>query len=138
MHDDVTLADGEGSGVERGATSEGRDNIGSTERTELAQGSDVDSHCRVEGDFNDGSRTRSYFFRPSTVIVNHVREMIDCGYFAEVSAHIPGEETILEPNGDDAIMFEEFSTAGLRKDASAPNVLRYIVDVSSAAPPAYP
>jgi hypothetical protein len=36
------------------------------------------------------------------------------GYFAEGSAHKPGEEVILEPAADEAIVFEEFFAAYLR------------------------
>jgi hypothetical protein len=34
--------------------------------------------------------------------------MIDQGYFTEGGARTPGEETILEPKNDEAIVFEEF------------------------------
>jgi hypothetical protein len=41
-------------------------------------------------------------------------EMIDYGYFADGAACVPGEETVPEPNGDEAVMFEEFFTTDLR------------------------
>jgi hypothetical protein len=40
--------------------------------------------------------------------------MIDSGYFAEGMGHKPSEETILEPQPDEAVVFEEFFTASLR------------------------
>jgi hypothetical protein len=40
--------------------------------------------------------------------------MIDRGYFAKGMACVPGEETTLEPSTDEAILFEEFFTVGLR------------------------
>jgi tRNA A37 threonylcarbamoyladenosine synthetase subunit TsaC/SUA5/YrdC len=40
--------------------------------------------------------------------------MIDSGYFTNGMNNEPGEETILEPNHDEAVVFEEFFTLGLR------------------------
>jgi hypothetical protein len=34
--------------------------------------------------------------------------------FVEGGAHAPGEETVLEPEDDEAVIFEEFFSAGLR------------------------
>jgi hypothetical protein len=42
---------------------------GSAERMDSAQLSDADSHSGADGNVDDGSRTRSYYFGPSTVIV---------------------------------------------------------------------
>jgi hypothetical protein len=56
----------------------------------------------------------SYYFGPSTVTVSCIMEMIDYGYFADGAARVPGEETVPEPNGDEAVMFEEFFTTDLR------------------------
>jgi hypothetical protein len=36
------------------------------------------------------------------------------GYFVEGSAHEPGEEVILEPVAEEAVMFEEFFAIGLQ------------------------
>jgi hypothetical protein len=47
-------------------------------------------------------------------MVNRIRGMIDNGYFTEGMGREPGEETVLEPQFDEAMMFEEFVTAGLR------------------------
>jgi hypothetical protein len=84
---------------------------GSKERTESARLSNVGS-CDNAGDVVDCSR--SFLFRPSTVIVSWIRGMIDSGYFAEGMGHKPREETILEPQPDEAVVFEEFFTASLR------------------------
>jgi hypothetical protein len=54
------------------------------------------------------------FFGPSTVTISCVREMIDRGYFAEGGGRVSGEETVSEPNGDEAVIFEELFTVGLR------------------------
>jgi hypothetical protein len=72
------------------------------------------SHGGVGDDIDEGSCTLSFYFRPSTVIVSPIPEMIDSGYYAEGMGREPGEETALEPNGDEAVEFEEFFTTGLR------------------------
>jgi hypothetical protein len=40
--------------------------------------------------------------------------MIDNSYFAKGMGHEPREETVPELNPDEAVIFEEFFTAGLR------------------------
>jgi hypothetical protein len=40
--------------------------------------------------------------------------MIDHDYFTEGMGREPGEETVLEPHSDKAVVFEEFFAAGLR------------------------
>jgi hypothetical protein len=74
----------------------------------------VGSHSRSEAVVDEGSQTRSYFFGPSTETVSRIRVMIDNDYFEEVMGREPGEETIPEPQPDEAMVFEEFVTAGLR------------------------
>jgi hypothetical protein len=54
------------------------------------------------------------FFGPSTVTISCVREMIDRGYFAVGGGRVSREETVPEPNGDEAVIFEELFTVGLR------------------------
>jgi hypothetical protein len=90
------------------------DSAASTERTKSARASDTGSHSRAEGDYDEGFHTCRYYFGPSTVTISCNWEMIDQGYFAKYSGRAPGEETIPEPNSDEAIIFEEFFTAGLR------------------------
>jgi hypothetical protein len=114
LRDDVPVAEGEGAITERGAIDEGHDSAGSVEGTESMHASHAGSHSHVEGDSDEGSHTRSYYFGPLTVTVNCIREMINRGYFVEGSARAPVEETILEPDSDEAVVFEEFFPAGLR------------------------
>jgi hypothetical protein len=57
---------------------------------------------------------RCYDFGPSTVIVGHIRQLESLGYFAKGSACEPGEEVILKPAVDEAIVFEEFFATSLR------------------------
>jgi hypothetical protein len=75
------------------------------EGTESAQLSDVGSHSGVGGDVDEGSHTRSYLFEPSTVTVSRIRGMINNGYFVEGRARELGEETVLEHNPDEAMVF---------------------------------
>jgi hypothetical protein len=95
------------------AGSEGHGSGDSAERIESAQLSDVGSHSRAGADTNEGSRTRSYYFGPSTVMVSHIREMIVNSYFVEGMGREPGEETVPEPYTDEVVVFEEFFTASL-------------------------
>jgi hypothetical protein len=46
--------------------------------------------------------------------VGHIRQLESLGYFTKVSARDSGEETILEPVDDEAIVFKEFFIAGFR------------------------
>jgi hypothetical protein len=94
--------------VAAAAKGEGHDNTGSAERDESSGASDAGSHNCAQGDFNEGSHTHNYYYGHSAVIVSCVRKMIDRGYFAIGDARVPGEETILKPDSDEAIMFEEF------------------------------
>jgi hypothetical protein len=56
---------------------------------------------------------RSCFFGPLTVTVSQIHGMIDSDYFSEGMGRDPGEEAVLEPNPDEALVFEELFTAGL-------------------------
>jgi hypothetical protein len=100
-------------GATAGSGGEGHESEGSVEGTESAQLSDVGSHSGVGGDVDEGSHTRSYLFEPSTVTVSRIRGMVNNGYFVEGRARECGEETVLEPNPDEAMVYE-FLTAGLR------------------------
>jgi hypothetical protein len=57
---------------------------------------------------------RSYDFEASSVIVNCIRQLESQGYFVEGSARELGEETVLEPNVDEVVVFEEFFAAELQ------------------------
>jgi hypothetical protein len=84
---------------------------GSEERTKSARLSDASSRNEA-GDVVDGSL--SFLFEPSIVTINWVCGMIDIGYFAVVMGHEPREETFPEPHSDEAVIFQEFFSAGLR------------------------
>jgi hypothetical protein len=94
--------------------SKGYGSGGSAERMESAPLSDVSSHSGAGGDMDEGYHTLSYFFWPSSMMVSHIQGMIDNDYFIEGMGHEPGEETVLEPHSDEAVVFEEFFTVGLR------------------------
>jgi hypothetical protein len=101
-------------GAATGSSDEGHESEGSTERIESAPLSDTGSHSGAGDDVNEGSHTQSYYFGPSTMAVSRVRGMIDHDYFAEGMGRKLEEETIPEPNADEAVVFEEFFTTGLR------------------------
>jgi hypothetical protein len=105
LHDDAS----NGASTERDAGSGG-----SVERTESVQSSDAGSHKGVRADTNEGSRTRIYYFGPSTVTVSRIREMTNHAYLTNDITHVLEEETIPKPNADEAVLFEEFFTVGLR------------------------
>jgi hypothetical protein len=83
-------------------------------RTESAQLNDMGFHGGAGDDTYEGSPTRSYYFGPLTMIVSRIHEMTENNYFVKGMGHEPGEGTVPEPNGDEAVVFEEFFTAGLR------------------------
>jgi hypothetical protein len=55
-----------------------------------------------------------YDFEASLVTMGRIRQLGALGYFAEGLVCEPGEETVLEPNTNEAFVFEEFFAAGLR------------------------
>jgi hypothetical protein len=56
----------------------------------------------------------SYEFRASSVTVGRIHQMESLGYFTGGSAREPGEEIVLEPNSNEAVVFEEFFATGLQ------------------------
>jgi hypothetical protein len=52
--------------------------------------------------------------RPLTITVSRIRGMIDRGYSTKGMGREPGEETVPEPHPDEAVVFEEFFTTGVR------------------------
>jgi hypothetical protein len=52
--------------------------------------------------------------RSSTITVGKIKEMEEKCYFPEGEARAPGDETVQEPNGDKAVVYEDFFIAGLR------------------------
>jgi hypothetical protein len=71
--DVVGHAGGKGAAAEREASGEGHGSGDSVEWTESVPLSNVGSHSRARGDIDEGSGTQSYYFRPSTEIVSHIR-----------------------------------------------------------------
>jgi hypothetical protein len=70
-------------GAAAGSSGEGHGSEGLAERMEFVPLSNAGSHSGASGDMDDGSRTWSYFFGPSTMTVSRIRGMINNGYFAE-------------------------------------------------------
>jgi hypothetical protein len=73
----------------------------------------------AEDDLDEGAsdnvKLRTCYFGSSTITVGKIKEMEEKGYFPEGKAHVPGAETMPEPNGDEAIMYEDFFIIGLHK-----------------------
>jgi hypothetical protein len=75
------------------SANEGHESEGSAERIESARLSDVGSHGEAVNDTDEGSRTWSYYFGPSTVAVSRIRGIVDGDYFVEGMGHELKEET---------------------------------------------
>jgi hypothetical protein len=71
-------------------------------------------HDEESGAVDPCEAERSYDFKPSTVTIGRIRQLDALGYFIEGSARELGEEVILDPGDDEAVMFEPFFAAGLR------------------------
>jgi hypothetical protein len=56
-----------------------------------------------------------YYFGLSTITVGRIKEMVVKGYFLEDGACAPGAEIVPEPDNDDAMVYEDFFVAGLRR-----------------------
>jgi hypothetical protein len=67
---------------------------------------------KVEDDLgecaSDSAKTRMCYFGSLTITVRKIKEMEERGYFPEGVGHAPGTETVLEPNGDKAIVYKDF------------------------------
>jgi hypothetical protein len=61
----------------------------------------------------------SYDFGASSVMVRRIQQLKSLGYFAKGSACEPGEETVLEPNPNEVVVFEEFFCRGTTDVASS-------------------
>jgi hypothetical protein len=71
-------------------------------------------HDEESGAVDPREAEHSYDFEPSTVTVGHIRQLEALGYCVEGFAREPGEEVVLDPGDDEAVVFEEFFAAGLR------------------------
>jgi hypothetical protein len=94
-------------GAATGSRGKGHESEGSAERMESMLLSNTGSHNRVGDDADASSCTRSYYFGPSTMTVSRIHRIIDHIYFAKGMGRELGEETILEPNADEAVIFKE-------------------------------
>jgi hypothetical protein len=55
-----------------------------------------------------------HYFGPPTITGGKIKEMVEKGYFAEGEAREPGVKMISKPDGDEAVVYEDFFVAGLR------------------------
>jgi hypothetical protein len=62
---------------------------------------------------SDSAKPRTCYFGSSIITVRKIKEMEERGYFPEGECRAPGTETVLEPNGDEAVVYEDFFIAGL-------------------------
>jgi hypothetical protein len=71
----------------------------------------------IEDDLNEGAsdnaKLRTCYFGSSTITIGKIKEMEERGYFLEGEGRAPGAETVLKPNGDVAVVYEDFFIAGL-------------------------
>jgi hypothetical protein len=74
----------------------------------------------------------SFDFGASSVTVGRIQQLESLRYFAEGSAPKLGEETILGPNDNEVVVFEEYFAAGLRMPLH-PALTKKFAQVSGAA-----
>jgi hypothetical protein len=71
----------------------------------------------AEDDLDEGAsdnvKLQTWYFGSSTITVGKIKKMEERGYFLDDEAHAPGAETVLEPNGDEAVVCEVFFIASL-------------------------
>jgi hypothetical protein len=117
-----------------GSSGEDRGSSGSKERTESARLSDMGLQGEA-GDIVDNSW--SFLFGSLSITVSRIHGMIDSGYFVEGMGHEPGEETVLKPHPDEAVVFVEFFGAGLRMPPHpvlAYILLKFLVQIHQLTP----
>jgi hypothetical protein len=72
----------------------------------------------AEDDLDEGAsdnvELQTCYFGSLTITVGRIKEMEERGYFPKGEGCTPGAKTVLEPNGDEAIVYENFFIAGLR------------------------
>jgi PKD repeat protein len=73
--------------------------------------SDTEDTLSEGGSGNENSWT--YYFGSSTITIGKIKEMVEKGYFPEGGERSPGMETVSEPDDDEAMVYEDFFTAGL-------------------------
>jgi hypothetical protein len=63
---------------------------------------------------SDDENSQTYYFVSSTITVGKIKEMVEKGYFMEGEARTPGAKMMMEPDRDEAVVYEGFFVAGLR------------------------
>jgi hypothetical protein len=76
----------------------------------LSEGGIYDS---TDGKASDNENSRTYNFGASTITLGHIKEMAEKGYFADGKTWVLRVETVLEPNDDEVVVYEDFFFAGL-------------------------
>jgi hypothetical protein len=113
--------------------------MSSSSRGSSSSGSESDNAAQEEGSeaVDPRESSQSYVFGPSIIMVDRVRKMASLGYFAEGTAREPGEEVVLEPIEDEAIVFKDFFWS---RDLHAPSTgpCLYSTQVLGEAPPTDP
>jgi hypothetical protein len=79
---------------------------GSENEDAASGGGGSDDSADVDASGNESSHT--YCLSMSTITLSRIREMAEKGYFVEGEAWAAGEETILGPQEDEAVIFEDF------------------------------
>jgi hypothetical protein len=93
------------------------------------------SKTDVEDTTDPQELARSYDFGASSVTVSRIRQLESLGYFAEGSACELGEETVPEPNTDEAVVFEEFFARGLPPHPAFIEILlKFLVQLHQLTP----
>jgi hypothetical protein len=57
---------------------------------------------------SDNAKLRTCSFGSSTITIGKIKEMEERGYFPEGEVRIPMAETVPEPNGNEAVVYEDF------------------------------
>jgi hypothetical protein len=63
---------------------------------------------------SDGENSQTYYFGPSTITIDKIKEMVEKGYFPDGGAHELVVETMPEPDNNKVVVYEDFFVAGLR------------------------
>jgi hypothetical protein len=66
------------------------------------------------GGASNDENSWTYNFGTSTITLGRIKEMVEKGYFADGQARAPGAESVPEPDGDEAVVYEDFFVASLR------------------------
>jgi hypothetical protein len=82
--------------------------------------SDVERHTvspNADDDLGEGilasAKPRMCCFGSSTITIGKIKGVEERGYFPEGEGRAPGTKTVPEPNGDEAVVYDDFFIAGL-------------------------